>query len=160
VQRFLDSDGDGHPGTPVQRCATDPNSYDSADDCLDDNPLVYSGQEGVFANPACGRGFAPCLFGDADWRCKPAGSSVCDATLMAAQWDYDCDGDVVGEPFVNEPCVVADSCGDGCGPSGFLPSKSGSPACGITQAYQVCRCLGAQGGGCTEMTEQHAYPCH
>jgi hypothetical protein len=160
TMRFIDNDGDGHPGTAVQRCATDPTSSSSADDCMDDNPLVYPGQNGVFSNPACGHGFVPCLTDGSAWRCKAAGSSSCDTTLKAAQWDYDCDGDAVGEPIVSDPCVVANTCGSGCGPSGFLAPNSGAPSCGLNQAYQVCRCLGAQGGGCTGSTEQHPYPCH
>ena len=158
TQRFVDDDGDGHAGTAVQRCASDPTSQESADDCMDDNALVYPGQGGVFATPACGRGFTPCLSGVGGWRCKPAGADACDATLREARWDYDCDDDVVGEPFVTEPCKTADSCGGGCGPSGFLPTAT--PDCGSTQTYQVCRCVGAQGGGCSGKTDQRPYPCH
>ncbi len=160
TQRFVDNDGDGHAGTAVQRCATDPNSQSSADDCMDDNPLVYPGQAGVFSSPACGHGFVPCLAGSTDWHCKIAGSDGCDAKLAAAQWDYDCDGKVTGDALVSDPCVVANTCGGGCGPSGFVSAGSGASNCGITQAYQVCRCLGAQGGGCTGATEQHPYTCH
>ena len=158
TQRFIDNDGDGHAGTAVQRCASDPTSQDGADDCMDDNALVYPGQAGVFATPACARGFTPCLAGGAAWRCKPAGSDACDATLDEARWDYDCDDDVVGEPFVTDPCQTADSCGGGCGQSGFLPTAT--PDCGSTQTYQVCRCVGAQGGGCSGTTDERPYPCH
>jgi len=160
TQRFIDSDGDGHPGTAVQRCAKDPTSASSADDCMDDNPLVYPGQDGVFSSPACRHGFVPCRSNTTTWRCKPAGSDACGGDLMAAHWDYDCDGAVAGEPFVSDPCLTTSTCGAGCGPSGFLATSSGAPSCGSTQAYQICRCLGAQGGGCTGMTEQHPYPCH
>jgi hypothetical protein len=160
TQRFIDSDGDGHPGTTVQRCAKDPTSSSSGDDCMDDNPLVYPGQEGVFSNPACGHGLVPCLSSQGSWRCKPPGSDACGGALTAAQWDYDCDGTIAGEPFVSDPCLATPTCGAGCGPSGFLAATSGAPGCGTSQSYQVCRCLGAQGGGCTGSTEPHPYPCH
>jgi hypothetical protein len=160
VARFIDGDGDGHPGTAVMRCAEDPASYDQAGDCMDDNPLVHPGQGGVFTNPACGGGFAPCLASEADWRCRPAGADACGRELRAARWDYDCDDAVVGEPFVSEPCLTGGVCADGCGSSGFLSPDAGVPSCGSAHAYQICRCLGAQGGGCTGTTERRPYPCH
>jgi hypothetical protein len=159
TRRFVDADGDAHPGTAAERCAGDPTSESDADDCMDNNPLVYPGQNGVFANPACGRGSVPCRLSEDDWRCRPAGSDDCSRALDAARWDYDCDGAADGEPLVSDPCLDTDVCGDGCGPSGFLAPSSGTPSCGTTQDYQICRCLGAQGGGCAGSTERRAYPC-
>jgi hypothetical protein len=156
--RFVDGDGDGHPGTPVRRCATDPTSADSADDCMDDNALVHPGQDGVFASPACKRGFSPCVDGEA-WRCKPAGSDRCDESLEAASWDYDCDHEASGSPLVDGPCLTGGVCAEGCGPSGFVTKPGGVPACGGKESYQICKCLGAQGGGCTGLTEERPYPC-
>jgi hypothetical protein len=160
TRRYLDNDGDGHPGTAVERCADDPTSAGAGDDCMDDNPLVYPGEDGIFSSPACGHGFTPCRAADDAWRCKAAGSVDCGDDLDAARWDYDCDDTSTGEAFVSDPCLTADTCSDGCGPSGFIQPSSGTPACGTTQAYQVCRCLGAQGGGCAGSTEQRPYPCH
>lgn len=158
-QRFVDADGDGHPGTPAQRCAGDPQSFEAADDCMDDSALVYPGQQGVFASPACGRGQSPCQLASDDWRCKTAGSS-CDSTLPPARWDFDCDERSDGGAFADGPCSTGGLCADGCGPSGFLPPASGSATCGSLQTYQTCKCLGAQGGGCTGVSEQRPYPCH
>ncbi len=160
TNRFIDSDGDGHAGTKVRRCAGDPTSETAGDDCMDDNSLVYPGQDGVFSSPACGHGFVPCQSSDDDWRCRASGSSDCTDDLDAARWDYDCDDTATGEPFVTDPCLSTSSCGDGCGPSGFTAPESGPPSCGAMQTYQLCRCLGAQGGGCTGSIEQRPYPCH
>lgn len=43
---------------------------------------------------------------------------------------------------------MAGDCSARCGTSGFMPVAQ--PRCGGEQGYQVCRCPGAQGGGCTE----------
>jgi hypothetical protein len=158
TQRFVDDDGDGHAGTAVQRCASDPTSQESADDCMDDNALVHPGQDGVFASPACKRGFSPCADGE-DWRCKPAGSDSCDESLEAASWDYDCDDQASGSPLVDGPCLTGGVCAEGCGPSGFVAKPAGVPACGSKESYQICKCLGAQGGGCTGLIEERPYPC-
>ncbi|HTQ03574.1 MAG TPA: putative metal-binding motif-containing protein [Polyangiaceae bacterium] len=160
VRRYIDADGDGHPGTAVERCADDPTSFGSGDDCMDDNALVYPGQAGVFSTPACGHGFVACALSDDDWRCKPEGTDDCTADLDAALWDYDCNGMDTGVPLVTDPCLSGGTCGDGCGPSGFTATGAGTPSCGSMQTYQVCRCLGAQGGGCTGSTEARAYPCN
>ena len=160
VRRFVDGDGDGHAGTPVDRCADDPLSEEDADDCMDDNALVYPGQDGVFSTPACARGTVPCARSDDDWRCKPAGTEACSSDLERARWDYDCSATDDGEPFVSEPCVTADTCSGGCGKSGFTAPSAGTPSCGSMQPYQVCRCLGAQGGGCAGSSEARVYPCH
>lgn len=156
--RFIDADGDGHAGTPAKRCANDPQSSDSADDCMDDNALVHPGQDGVFANPACRRGLLPCALAADDWRCRPADAS-CEATQAPARWDYDCDDHASGPSFVAAPCSMGGVCADGCGPSGFVAPQSGQPVCGSVLGYQVCKCLGAQGGGCTGYFEERPYPC-
>ena len=158
-QRFIDGDGDGHPGTAVKRCATDPTSTGSADDCMDDNALVHPGQDGVFASPACGSGFSACLVSGKDWRCKPAGTDTCDEALEAASWDYDCDATTSGAPLVDGGCLTGGVCAEGCGTSGFVSKSAGTPDCGSKQTYQICKCLGAQGGGCTGLTEERVYPC-
>lgn len=160
VQRFIDNDGDGYAGTSAERCATDPGSTADATDCLDENPLVNPAQAGVFSSPACPRGFVPCMAASNDWRCKPAGTATCDGTLLRAVWDYDCDGIAEGEPIVSEACVTGGTCSDGCGPSGFLEQGGQEASCGGMRTYQLCRCLGAQGGGCTGQLEERAYPCH
>ena len=157
VARYMDADGDGYPGTEVQRCATDPRSAEQASDCMDDHPLVYPGQAGLFAVPACAEAKQPCLASQDDlWHCRDATNQSCTAELPLAQWDYDCSGEATGPAPVTAPCGSGE-CASGCGQSGF--AVAGNPVCGTAQPYQTCRCLGAQGGGCSGSMETRPFPC-
>lgn len=155
VQRYLDVDGDGYPGTPVLRCADDAASANAATDCMDDQALVHPNQDGFFSNPACPSGTQACDAG-ATWHCRASAGDACTTSLASARWDYNCDD--VDEQTEPAPATCGSgACSNGCGPSGFQPSASAQ--CGELQPYQTCRCLGAQGGGCDGAVQMLPMTC-
>jgi hypothetical protein len=155
LQRYIDADGDSYPGTPVMRCAQDPGSAPDATDCMDGQPLVHPDQSGFFSSPACPTGTQPCD-DQGEWHCRASASDACTSALPAARWDYNCDNHDEQTPPEDNPCGSGD-CSLGCGTSGFQPVSS--TRCGEPQPYQVCRCLGAQGGGCSGAVQMLPMTC-
>ena len=145
VVRYIDADGDGFRGSPVDRCEGDPDSVAVSEDCNETDTSVYIGAteicDGKDNNCSLGGAAAggPDVFEDQDGDMFAPLDALCDggpypktdcnddpltgatdnpdATEICSGRDTNCNGEIDEDPAANDSCVAADAAA-GCATDG------------------------------------------